>query len=230
MPRGLLLDTSVLEQEFAASNELVRSLGAKAAECRRRQNQLLRRAESQRRLALDVAFVLYVVCQASEALALMYLSQRSADLLLKDEEQRREYLECRFLSTDVEALSSIQDGHGAGISKMAFVEATRFRKEALVYDWVRKQNVEQGIAPPSHLVVNFRRQNSQSHSPECSTTTKGGVRAGELKWVQRFRKRWGLRLGRVPVGEAVPLVKLQAKVHWAGKTSCAQGNQSGTSG
>ncbi len=193
------------------------------------QNQLLRKTARQRQLALDVAFVLYVACEAVDTLALLYLSQRSADLHQQDAEQNKEYLECRFLSTDVEALSNVLDGHGGGISKAAYAEAKRFRNEAMVYDWIRKQNVEQGVAPPSHFVIKFRRQSSLSLSPENNTTAKGTVKAGELKWVQRFRQRWGLRIGRVPAGEAVPLVRLQAKVRGEGKTRCNGVNHSSTS-
>lgn len=216
MPRSIGLNTSGLEEELVACDELVRSLGAKAAECKRLQNQALRKTARQRQLALG-AFVLYVACEAVDTLALLYLSQRSMDVLQQDPEQSKEYLECRFLTTDVEALSNVLDGHGGGISKAAFAEAKRFRSEALVYDWIKRQNVEQGIAPPSHFVINFRRQASLSHSPEDNTTAKGSVKAGELKWVQRFRHRWGLRLGRVPAGEAVPLARLQAKVCGEGK-------------
>ena len=212
MPLAHGCDTTALEHQLGSCSEYLRHLKDEAAECRRQHRKLQSGQAHRRQHILDVAFVLYVIRETAEQTALAYIERRPSEVLQMDTQQVLEYLENRFLETDCEVLSNISDGFEVSISKSAMREAHRFGREEVVYNWIQKQNVEHGLAPPSHFVVQFRRANLQSLSPETTSVTSKNAKAGELKWVQRFRRRWGLRLGRVPVGEVVPVEKLRAKV------------------
>lgn len=159
-----------------------------------------------------MAFVLFVKTAPEHGLDLEYLRRSSSAAGGFDLQRAVEELEERFVTTDAVEIGSILDGCSERLPKTVFRDAARFRREADLYSWVRLQNINQGVAPAPKLVMLHRRASDGESG--CCTTGMGLATvftAGERKWLQRFRKRWNVSLGKVPAGEVVPLAVLQEK-------------------
>ena len=80
-------------------------------------------------------------------------------------------------------------------------------------DWIGEQNSAQGVSPPPQFVwekcaltidqTSGDKRRAASWRPARSAAAK--------KWLQRFRKRWNLCLGRLPAKEVLPTATMQAK-------------------
>ena len=91
--------------------------------------------------------------------------------------------------------------------------AVRVVEEWRLAQWVARLNEEQGVAPPTSLVLE-RSEQARSRLPEALRPPRVGV-AAEAKarmWALRWRQRHGGRHGRVRVREDVPLEEQRAKV------------------
>ena len=162
---------------------------------------------------MAVAFILFVFSAPEHKFDLEYLTRQWAGKFDFSTEGAEKELEERFIETDPDEISNISEGCSSVIPVAYFQEAKRFAEEAETHQWIRCQNVVQGLAPSPKLVMQFRRRRSAAVPTSADTvSTTLSFKAGEKKWVQRFRRRWKLALGRVPVGEVVPLETLRQKV------------------
>eukprot|EP00435_Cladocopium_sp_Y103_P035033 s121_g9.t1 len=93
--------------------------------------------------------------------------------------------------------------------------AARYVLEYKLFHWLYYQNTVQGVAPTRSQLV----EKAQAFIPE-SMNVKGQERMRSLvagkpraqrKWLARFRKHWGARLGILKVQDALPMDVLQAK-------------------
>lgn len=164
------------------------------------------------RRALNVAFILFACTAPEHVFDIEYLRRRCDGMGDIDLQQAAHDLESRFLSESLEHLYMIQKGESTTLSKVLFREAARFEQEAVLYKWIRCQNIDQGLAPSPKLAIAFRRSldckyRTDSVAPRAFLSTE----AGERKWLQRFRRRWGISLGKVPAGDVLPLPALQQK-------------------
>lgn len=162
--------------------------------------------------AMTAAFVLYVQAAGYHGYDLEYLKRRWATVLDLDLVKAETEIEQRFLDTDVSELRRIMDGTSTIFPNRIFNETANFKKDADAYEWICEVNCNQGLAPTPKLVMLFRRGGAEAVSMNSLEEGKRLVwRAGERKWVQRFRQRWNLCLGRLPAGDVVPLRSMRQK-------------------
>ena len=88
-------------------------------------------------------------------------------------------------------------------------------EDARLLRWIEEQNSVQGVAPAPQFVWEKR----CALAIDNSSCQEGGAAswrparsAAAKEWMQRFRQRWNLTLGRLPVKDLLPLATMQAKV------------------
>lgn len=212
MPKGSTADVA---SERAKKLELE----AKIAELKRKANQVKRehqRAERARAAKLkhvsDVAFALYVHNAPNTTAAMSYLAKQGDAAGGEEDGCTAKALEERYLQTPLEDLLAVQGGKGGGLQAKVHQAAAKFLQEFQLHSWVAKQNVDKGVAPSSRMVVEYVASGVPFAPEKQSAAWKPGRDAANVKWVQRFRKRWSLRLGRFRPRERVPLEAMRAKV------------------
>lgn len=163
---------------------------------------------------MDVAFILLIKSFGDHGLDLEYLRRRWLTKLPGlDLDEAAHELDERFIATGFEEVANIANEESPHLPQSYFLEAERFQEEAKVHDYISKQNLQQGIAPSRKLVIEFRRKLKGSHDEDIAHEVPSiAVRAGEKKWIQRFRVRWGLSTGRLPAGDVLELEDLRRKV------------------
>ena len=120
----------------------------------------------------------------------------------------------RFLATPVNTLAQWLDWSG-DIPRSVRTETQRLVEDARLIRWIGEQNSDQGVAPPPQFVWEKRCSLSVDNNhreKRCSTTLRPARSAATKKWLQRFRKRWNLTLGRLPGKDILPTETMQNKV------------------
>ena len=87
--------------------------------------------------------------------------------------------------------------------------AHEFIAEANLFAWVTRQNAK-GVAPSSRLMVMQLNQdwpwNATHHVHHLPNTLLSGTEFWKRQWAKRFRDRWGMKIGRLPLApEIFPL-------------------------
>jgi hypothetical protein len=208
----------LLEQQLqACKGELVK-LRQQKKHVAQRLRSIVKAQQRQRLRAMTVAFILFVPTAPEHKFDLEYLRRQWSGKLNIDASSASTELETKFLEAPLKEVWDISEGRCEGIPQSFFDEAIRFRREAETYNWVCAQNAVQGLAPSSTLVMQYRRRSTAiAELKPDSASMWLSYKAGERKWVQRFRTRWGLSLGRIPAGEVVPLNALREKDFRSGK-------------
>ena len=169
--------------------------------------------ERHRENIMQVALILLVWTCPSMELPMLYMDRKLGCLNEEDPEAIKDELSHRYLNTDLEVLNDIETGAALSLSPRLFAEARRFRDEAEMHDWIKHQNEQQGCAPSPSLALAHRRGVEHSQEVKSLEGAKDFFAAGEVKWMQRFRKRWGLSVGSMPKGEVQPLETVRSKAH-----------------
>ena len=142
------------------------------------------------------------------------LIAKYADCIGTDVAECAQELERRFLETSVDQLAQWLDWQvDSGQTELR--EAKRIVEDIRLLSWVGSQNDTQGVAPPPQFVWEQR----------CSLSIENGSGADDQafamnpprsskakKWVQRFRRRWGLVLGRLPTRDMLTVDTMRSKV------------------
>ena len=108
------------------------------------------------------------------------------------------------------------------LSKDQFA-AGKYVVEYKLFHWVLTQNRCHGVAPSRTQLMEKAQAfvpsnvNSAVRSQLCKLF--GGNPRAQRKWLARFRKRWGVRLGVLKVQDYVPVEEKRAK---AGGCRCVQ--------
>ena len=121
-------------------------------------------------------------------------------------------IEARFLEASVCTLVQWLDW--SDIPRTIQSEAQRLVEEARLLHWIGEQNSAQGVAPPPQFVWEKRCAlaiDKNSDHLRCAASWRPARSAAAKKWMQRFRKRWNLCLGRLPAKEVLPTATMQAK-------------------
>ena len=123
-------------------------------------------------------------------------------------------IEDRFLQTPVAVLAQWLDWTG-DVPSSTLAEAKRLVQDARLVSWVGEQNSAQGVAPPPQFVWEkrcaFAVDNGLGEG-EGAATWRPAKSPGAKKWMQRFRRRWNLALGRLPAKDLLPADVMQQKV------------------
>ena len=122
-------------------------------------------------------------------------------------------IENRFLMTSVDTLAQWLDW-SEDIPQTVRTEAQRLVEDARLLRWIEKQNKAQGVAPPPQFVWEKRCAlaiDNNSGQERGAASWRPARSAAAKKWMQRFRLRWNLTLGRLPAKDILPAATMQAK-------------------
>ena len=93
-------------------------------------------------------------------------------------------------------------------------EAKRLVEDVRLLSWVSTQNSAQGVAPPPGFVWEKRCalsiENSSKQDRRAWSCRPPGSAAAR-KWLQRFRRRWGLVLGRQAAKDVLSVDTMRCK-------------------
>ena len=199
-----------------AMEELAAGLARVTAERRRLQRQAQKqrsRQQKQREHALQVATLAFChepLCGPSIAEATL---RKYARVMDEDVAACIRAIEDRFLHTPVDTLAMWLDW-SEDIPRGARAEARRLVEDARLLRWVGDQNSAQGVAPPPQFVWEKRCAlaiTCDQDEQRCAASWRPARSAAARKWMQRFRHRWNLSLGRLPTKDILPAETMQAK-------------------
>ena len=162
---------------------------------------------------VDVAFVLYVLTQGDAACVEAYLESHVADLLGESIAAATLNIERRFVDMALPDLEHVQELQSHLFPKSVYKKAVQAKSEFRLVSWVKHQNVTNGVAPSTRLLCDeATRQQEETDSHNSGVpSAPDKSEAALVKWAQRFRHRWGLRLEKSHPHEAVPPAELHEK-------------------
>ena len=100
------------------------------------------------------------------------------------------------------------------ILRVVLAEARRLVEDAGLLGWIGEQNIAQGVAPPPQFVWERRCAlaiDNRSGRGRGAASWRPTRSAAAMKWMQRFRQRWNLTLGRLPAKDLLPSATMQTK-------------------
>ena len=171
------------------------------------------RSVARREHAVLVATVAFChVPSAGETIATA-MQHRFADILWEDLVSCTREIENRFLRTSEDELGQWLEWQG-GLTPKTITEAKRLVEEARLHVWISDQNCAQGVAPPPQFVWEKRcALVIENHGTFSKTGAEHHARSDAAKkWVQRFRQRWDLVLGRQEAKDVLPVGIMRNKV------------------
>ncbi len=86
----------------------------------------------------------------------------------------------------------------------------KFMAERSLHIWVHQQNVTVGITPATALVVQELSNRGLQGKPREASDTHRKHRSS-LQFLRRWRQRWGVRHGKIQIGEQLDSKELLAK-------------------
>ena len=225
--KGRALGSSVVVSLFsdtpAAMEEIAAALAGNSAELTRRQRQAQKqraRRRKQREHAILTATIAFCHEPTAGPRIAAATLRKYAEAIDEDAESLRREIETQFLQTPVETLAEWLDW--SAIPRTVQSEAQRLLEDVRLLHWIGEQNSTQGVSPPPQFVWEQRCAFTidQSSSRQRSAASWRPARsAAAKKWLQRFRKRWNLCLGRLPAKEVLPTPTMQAKASWGTEKS-----------
>ena len=97
--------------------------------------------------------------------------------------------------TDVVALSA----RASPADRARLRRAHAWLQEAALHNWVRELNFDKRIAPVARLALGEATRRRRE-APDASPALPAGSRSRH-QWLRRWRRRWGVALGRLAPGE-----------------------------
>ena len=158
------------------------------------------RCRCRRERALRTALIAFCHNPAAGTSIARAILRKYKDCMALDVSECAAELESRFLDTPVETLAQWLDWEG-DIPEKQMMEAKRLVEEVRLLSWVQTQNTTQGVSPPPQFVWEQRCAfliENRSVTDSCASAHRPSRSAAARKWLQRFRRRWDLVLGRQP--------------------------------
>ena len=184
---------------------------------RTRLQRVAQKARSRQQIQREHAFLAATLAYCHEPGAASAIAEgtlrKYARVLDEDVASCVREIEDRFLRTPVETLAAWLEWSD-DIPRAVLAEAQRLVEDARLLRWVGEQNSAQGVAPPPQFVWEKR----CSLAIDCNAGEERGAAAwrparsaAAKKWLQRFRRRWNLSLGRLPAKDILPAATMQTK-------------------
>ena len=196
--------------------EISAELARVNAECRRLQRQA-QKERSRRHKQREHAFLIATIAFCHEPTAGLTIAEATrrkyARVMEEDVANCTHKIETRFLETPVDTLAQWLDWSD-DIPRAVRAEAQRLVEDVGLLSWIGEQNSAQGVAPPPQFVWEKRCAlaiDSKSGGPRGAASWRPARSAAAKKWMQRFRRRWNLTLGRLPAKDLLPSATMQAK-------------------
>ena len=196
--------------------EISAELARVNAECRRLQRQAQKkrsRRHKQREHALLTATVTFCHEPSAGPTIAKATLRKYARVMEEDVANCTHEIETHFLETPVDTLAQWL-GWSEGIPRTVRTEVQRLVEDARLHRWIGEQNSAQGVAPASQFV--WEKQcalaiDNNSSQETGAASWRPARSAAAKKWMQRFRQRWNLTLGRLLAKDILPTATLQAK-------------------
>ena len=196
--------------------EISAELARVNAECRRLQRQAQKkrsRRHKQREHALLTATVTFCHEPSAGPTIAKATLRKYARVMEEDVANCTHEIETRFLETPVDTLAQWLDW-SEGIPRTVRTEVQRLVEDARLHRWIGEQNSAQGVAPASQFV--WEKQcalaiDNNSSQETGAASWRPARSAAAKKWLQRFRRRWSLTLGRLPTKDILPAATMHAK-------------------
>ena len=151
----------------------------------------------------DEALTVYVLTGGSVQAAAEYLEQRAGRGKVFDDASRRtlsEQVQEWLLARPWEELTALVEPIGPAAAARA-TAARRFVAERGLAAWVQEANVEKGLAPPSRQLAAVLDACARElpELPGLAAAPSAAARsvAAHRLWAHRWRKRWGVKYGKV---------------------------------
>lgn len=103
------------------------------------------------------------------------------------------------------------DGTATLTLRRAAALVAKFTAELSLHSWMNHQNTTLGISPDTAVVL----QQLPKHGLAGKARLAEGARRKHkcsVQFLRRWRRRWSVREGKIPIGEKVSLKELQVKV------------------
>ena len=196
--------------------EIANDLARVTVERRRLQRQA-QKMRSKKNKQQEQAIIVATIAFCHEPNAVTKIAEatlrKHAKIMDYDVDSCTREIQDRFLRTPVDTLAQWLDW-SEDIPRVARTEAQRLVEDARLLHWVEEQNSAQGVAPPPQFVWEKRCSlaiDCGSGEEKRATAWRPARSAAARKWMQRFRLRWGLTLGRLPAKDILPAATMQTK-------------------
>ena len=201
----------VMDSGCSPSSQQVVNIGIALSNISKGLHQMRRRKRMQRqvpRQVLSASMILFSRC-GDEKRLLEFLKWKTAadkeDLdrwargVTKWKEQADEHV-CKLYT----------DGTATVTLRRAAAQVAKFTAELSLHSWMLHQNTTLGISPDTAVVLQelpkHGLEGKPRHAVDAHRTHKCSV-----QFLRRWRRRWGVREGKIPIGEKVSLKELQSK-------------------
>ena len=213
--------------------EISAELARVTAEHRRLQRQAQKersRRHTQREHALLIATIAFCHEPTAGPTIAAAILRKYTRVMDEDVANCTNEIKTRFLETPVDTLAQWLDW-SEDIPRSVRSEAQRIVEDARLLRWIGDQNSAQGVAPPPQFVWEKRCAlviDNSSSQGRGAASWRPARSAAAQKWMQRFRRRWNLALGRLPAKDILPAATLQAKVRFGGRRGSILGAARGS--
>ena len=129
-------------------------------------------------------------------------------------EEVEEQLCSRYLALDTDELAAILQPTTVSAQK-TLQQATSFSADFSLVQWVDTLNQEKGLAPSVHELIKKRRLTIvEGQTGMCGefTAAPSMTKSAEYKWSSRWKKAWGIAMGRTEEREVVAVPDMRQKV------------------
>lgn len=161
----------------------------------------LQEKELRRRSSYGEAVALNILCQSdgNKMMAKDFLRLYLVDHSDVEVEKSYTAAVATYDGMPADERQDLQEPTAPGHSTTVTRRATRFVKEFNLSRWVHDRNIKEGIAPVSSIVA------ERAVASGCMSATPQSEKTNvQRQWLKRFRKRWGITVGRIPPREQVP--------------------------
>ena len=104
------------------------------------------------------------------------------------------------------------DGTATLTLRRAAALVAKFTAELSLHGWMQNQNITLGITPSTDVVLQELPKHGLEGKARNAEEAHRNHRSS-LQFLRRWRRRWGVREGKIPIGEQVSLKELLAKVY-----------------
>jgi len=218
------------QTELAQVSERLKDLSRREAELKTAAKRTARKEARESKLLFDVAFVLYVLSHGESDCVEAYLENRAKSPNGKSTEAVMLEIESKFAEMKMKELEDVQSMRSPLFTKSVYMQATKAKDEFRLVAWVKQQNQSKGVAPSTQMLCEEASLSDVPTASDSAGVPPAPAKSSSalVKWAQRFRQRWGLRLEKSHPHEAIPAAELQEKASGKIRVATSKWSPGGT--
>ena len=184
------------QTELAHLSERLKGLSRREAELKTTAKRTARKEAREYKLLFDVAFVLYVLSHGESDCVEAYLENRAKSPNGESTEAVMLEIENKFAEMKMKELEDVQSMRSPLFTKSVYMQATKAKDEFRLVAWVKQQNQSKGVAPSTQMLCEEASLSDVPTASDSAGVPPAPAKSSSalVKWAQRFRQRWGLRL------------------------------------